>query len=87
MDFRALLACSRAVLRHWQVSLITDIFAGLFKVFALPYAQPCMLAHPHACKPTHIPAVQTRRSADATSSTIFDTLNYPEIPLIPYVYI
>ena len=67
------LAHMQLSLCHWQVSLITDIFAGLFEVFTLLHTQLCVLAHPHACKPTHIPAVQTWCSTDATSSTIFDT--------------
>ena len=69
LGFRAFL--SRAVLRHWQVGLITDIFAGLLEAFASPHTHPCILAYPNVC--THIPAVPTRRSAKASSSTVLDT--------------
>ena len=59
-----------AVVRHWQVGLITDVFVGLFEAFSSPHAHPCMLAHPHAM-PICIQAVPTWRSA--TSATVFET--------------
>ena len=72
LGFRAFLACSHAVLCHWQVGLITDIFANLLEAFASPHAHPCILAYPNVCMPTRIPAVPTRHSAKASSSTVFD---------------